>query len=334
MHYLLLIIGFILLIKGAVYFVDGSSSLAYKFNIPKIVIGLTIVGFGTSSPELIVNVLSAFNGNTSLAIGNIIGSNTLNILLILGISAIIYPMKAQKPTIINEIPFSLLGIIVIGITANDIFFNNFQNISRLGDKDPSNIIKYTSNSITQGDGLILLSFFIIFMYYIFSLIKSTNDTQEVEVKELSLIKAILFIIIGLAGLIIGGNLIVDSSVIIAKNFKIDETIIGLTIIAIGTSLPELATSAVAAYKKQSDIVIGNIVGSNIFNAFWILGVTAIINPIKLTYMVNLDILICLLAHIFLFVTMFTGKKRTIDRWEGILLVSLYFIYIILRIFYL
>ncbi len=132
-------------------------------------------------------------------------------------------------------------------------------------------------------------------------------------------------------MILGGNLIVDTSVIIAKNFKIDETIIGLTIIAIGTSLPELATSAVAAYKKQSDIVIGNVVGSNIFNAFWILGVTAIINPIKLKNMVNLDILICLIAHIFLFVTMFTGKKRTIDRWEGLLLVFIYVLYIIYRV---
>lgn len=315
MVYLLLIIGFVLLIKGADLFVDGSASIANKLKISKLVIGLTVVAFGTSAPELVVNVMAGINGNTSLAIGNIIGSNTLNILLILGLSSIIYPIKAQKSTVIKEIPFSLLGILVIFVAASDALFDGFK-----------------TSVISRTEGMLFIGFFIIFLYYIFSMIKDNNDVDEVDIREMSYFKAISFIVLGLAGLVIGGKWIVDSSVTIAKTFHIDETVIGLTIIAIGTSLPELATSLIAAYKKQTDIVIGNVVGSNIFNTFWILGVSSIIKPLPFDNSNNIDLYVCIYAHLILFLTMYIGKKQILERWEGILLFLSYLAYIVYRLY--
>lgn len=310
--YILFVIGFFLLIKGANLLVDGSASIAKKFNISGIVIGLTIVAFGTSAPEFIVNIFASVQGNSGIAIGNILGSNIANILLILGISAIIYPVTAKKNTVLKEIPFSLLAIVVLGLMANDMMIDgvNFSTISRI-------------------DGMILLAFFIIFLYYTFGITKSTEDIVEKdEIRVFSNSKAILFIILGLAGLVLGGKWIVDGAVKIAEHFRVSQSLIGLTIVAVGTSLPELATSAVAAYKKQSDIAIGNVVGSNIFNIFWILGVSAVIRPLPFNITSNGDIGMTVFASIVLFSVMFIGRKRVIERWQGAFMVISYIAYVV------
>jgi len=291
--------------------VDGSASIAKKLKIPSIVIGLTIVAFGTSAPEFIVNIFASVQGNSEIAIGNILGSNIANILLILGISAIIYPITAKKNTLLKEIPLSLLAAVVLGLMANDMIIDGagFSNITRI-------------------DGFILLSFFIIFLYYTFGITKSDTDIVEKEIKVFSYSKAVVFIILGLAGLVIGGKWIVDGAVKIAEFFNISQSLIGLTIVAIGTSLPELATSAIATYKKQSDIAIGNVVGSNIFNIFWILGVSAIIRPLPFNTSSNGDIAMTIFASILLFLVMFIGKKRVIERWQGVFMVSAYVGYVV------
>ena len=309
--YILFIIGFILLIKGADFLVDGSASIAKKLKISSIVIGLTIVAFGTSAPEFIVNIFASAKGNSEIAIGNILGSNIANILLILGISAIIYPITAKRNTILKEIPLSLLAIIILGLITNDVIIDGA-----------------SFSGITRIDGFILLSFFIIFIYYTFGITKIDNGTEKEEIKIFSYPKAILFIILGLVGLVIGGKFIVDGAVKIAEFFNISQSLIGLTIIAIGTSLPELATSAIAAYKKQSDIAIGNVVGSNIFNIFWILGASAIIRPLPFNISSNIDIAMTIFASLILFLVMFIGKKRIIERWQGIFMVTTYVGYIV------
>ena len=314
--YIFFILGFFILIKGATLLVDGSASIAKKLKISSIVIGLTIVAFGTSMPELIVNIFASVQNNSEIAIGNILGSNISNILLILGISAIIYPISANKNTVLKEIPFNLLAIVILGIIANDIIIDG-QNFS----------------SITRIDGLILISFFIIFLYYVFGITKSAEDiVGKDEIKVLSYSKAVFYIILGLIGLIVGGKWIVDGAVEIAKFFNISESLIGLTIIALGTSLPELATSAIAAYKKQSDIAIGNIIGSNIFNIFWILGVSAIIRPLPFNASSNKDISVAIFASVILFLIMFIGKKRAIERSQGIFMVIAYIGYIVFLVF--
>ena len=309
--YILFIIGFFLLIKGADFLVDGSASIAKKLKISGIVIGLTIVAFGTSAPEFIVNIFASAQGNTEIAIGNILGSNIANILLILGISAIIYPITAKKNTVLKEIPLSLLAAVVLGLMANDIIIDGAD-----------------FSGITKIDGFILLSFFIIFLYYTFGITKSDKDIVEEEIKIFSHFKSVIFIILGLAGLAIGGKWIVDGAVQIAEFFNISQSLIGLTIVAVGTSLPELATSAVAAYKKQSDIAIGNVVGSNIFNIFWILGVSAVIRPLPFNTSSNGDITMTIFASIVLFLVMFIGKKRVIERWQVVFMVTTYASYIV------
>jgi len=309
--YILFIVGFFVLIKGADLLVDGSASIAKKFKISSIVIGLTIVAFGTSAPEFIVNIFASTSGNTDIAIGNILGSNIANILLILGISAIIYPITAKRNTVLKEIPLSLLAAIILGFMANDMIIDgtNFSSITRI-------------------DGFILLSFFIIFLYYIFGIVKSDKDKVEEEIKIFSNTKSIIFIILGLLCLIFGGKWIVDGAVKIAEFFNISQSLVGLTIVAIGTSLPELATSAIAAYKKQSDIAIGNVVGSNIFNIFWILGASSIIRPLPFNTNSNSDIIMTIFASVILFAVMFVGKKKIIERWQGILMVIIYIGYIV------
>ena len=310
--YIFFILGFFILIKGADILINGSVSVAKKFKISSIVIGLTIVAFGTSMPELIVNIFANAQGNTEIVIGNILGSNIVNILFILGISAVIYPITANKNTVLKEIPFSLLAIVVLGIMANDIIIDG-----------------QIFSSITRIDGLILISFLIIFLYYIFGITKSVEDIVEKdEIKVFSYSKAVFYIILGIVGLLVGGKWIVDGAVEIAKFFNISESLIGLTIIAIGTSLPELATSAVAAYKKQSDIAIGNIVGSNIFNIFFVLGVSAIIRPLPFNDNLNKDIAMTIFASVILLLMMFIGKKRIIKRWQGIFMIIVYIGYIV------
>jgi cation:H+ antiporter len=303
--YLLFIIGFILLIKGADLLVNGASSIAKKMNISDLVIGLTIVAFGTSTPELFVNLFAASQGNTELAIGNILGSNIANILLILGVSAMIYPLTVKRSTIWKEIPFSLLAAVAIGIMANDRLING-----------------KAFSEINRSDGLILIGFFIIFLYYIIGIAKNSK-ADEGEIKEMSNRKAILFILLGLAGLAFGGQWIVNGAVKIATQLEVSQSLIGLTIVAIGTSLPELATSAVAAYRRNTDIAIGNAVGSNIFNIFWVLGLNAIISPLPFQPSSNADVLMTIIASLLLFGSVFFGKIHRLNRWEGGLFVLIY-----------
>ena len=262
MSFVLFIVGLILLVIGSNWLVDGASSLARRFNISDLVIGLTIVAFGTSSPELVVNLVASFNGNTDIAIGNVVGSNIFNILLILGISAMITPVVVKSTTTWKEIPFSILAVFVMALMANDILL----------DGDPK-------SGISRIDGMVLLCFFLIFLAYTFALAKHKNHTPETNEKTISLRKSIVFIILGLLGLFFGGKFLVDGAIDIARIFGLSEQVIGLTVVAAGTSMPELFTSVIAAIKKNSDIAIGNVVGSNIFNIFLILGLSASIRPI-------------------------------------------------------
>jgi len=307
-----LIVGFALLIKGADYLVEGSSSLAKRFKISDLVIGLTIVAFGTSAPELIVNLVSSIQGNSEIAIGNIIGSNICNIFLILGISAIIYPLTVSRGTTWKEVPFSLLAAVLVFLMANDAIIDG-QGFSIM----------------TRIDGLVLLSFFVIFMYYIFGISKKGDIPEDISgLKIRPLWISILMIAGGLTALVIGGKWVVDSAVEIATMLGVSQSLIGLTIVAIGTSLPELATSAVAAYKKKCDIAVGNIVGSNIFNIFWILGLSAVINPIPFQAKSNPDIFMAIFASLMLFLVMFIGKKRILERWQGVIFILIYVAYVV------
>ncbi len=305
---LLLSAGFALLIKGADLLVSGASSIAANYGVSQLVIGLTVVSFGTSTPELAVNLIASFQGNSGITIGNVVGSNIANILLILGISAIIYPLGCQRNTVWREIPFAFLAALVLLVMAADSFFNAGESL------------------ISRGDGIILLLFFIIFLIYVFGIMKE-GDEPNVPSEKLSKGKSIFFVISGLAGLVLGGNFIVDSAVSIARMFSISEAVIGFTIVAVGTSLPELAASAVAAYRKNADIALGNIVGSNIFNIFLILGLSAVVNPIPSGSELNFDFIFLTIVSALLFLFMFTGGKRTVDRWEGIVFVILYGLYI-------
>jgi cation:H+ antiporter len=306
-------IGVILL--GANLLVKGASSLAKLFNIPDLVIGLTIVAIGTSTPELVVNIYSAIKGNTGIAIGNILGSNIANILLIIGLSAIVYPLTVKRNTQYKEIPLGMLAIALIGICGNDILID-----------------KAASNVISRIDGIILLCFFIIFMYYTFQ-IASSDDLSQGKIKRQAPWVSILSIIIGISCLFFAGKYFVEGAVEIAKYFGLSDTKIGLTIVAIGTSLPELATSLVAAYKKNPDIAVGNVVGSNIINVFLILGISAIIKPLPLQSSDNFDILVAFLASLMLFSSTFMFNYRKILRFEGASFVFIYVVYISYRLLY-
>lgn len=290
----LIIVGFFVLIKGADWLVDGSSSLAKKYKISDLAIGLTIVAFGTSAPELVVNTFASFKGHQDIVFGNIIGSNNFNLFIILGLSGLITPLLVQKSTVKFEIPISLLAAVVLFLMTNDTLFGSGNTLSRL-------------------EGFILLIFFCCFLYYVYSQLKTSPEESEQEFKEMKGSKIALLIVAGLVGLIAGGRLVVDNAIHIAHTLGVSEKIIGLTIVALGTSLPELATSAVAAVKKKADIAVGNIIGSNIFNIFLILGVSSIIRPIKYTLSFNTDIAILVAGTLFLLLAMFTGFRKRLDR---------------------
>ena len=311
--YLLLILGFALLIKGAGHLVKGASSLAKILKVSDLIIGLTIVSFGTSMPEFVVNIVASFRGNADIAIGNVIGSNIFNILVILGVSSVILPLVVTRRTVWIEIPITLLAVAMLAIMANShiITKSNFHGLSSL-------------------NGVILILFLVGFMYYIFHIAKrekkSIIESESEHLEILPLPKSIFAIIVGFIGLVVGAQLVVNSAVTIADKLGVSESLIALTIVAAGTGLPELATSAVAAYKKNSDIAVGNIVGSNILNVFMVLGISSTIKPIPLQPRNNIDIGVAILASLILFVTMFTGKKRILERWEGIIFLMMYIAY--------
>lgn len=306
---ILLIIGFALLIKGADYLVMGASSLARRFKVSELVIGLTVVAFGTSMPEMIVNLVAAYGGMTDVTFGNIIGSNIFNLLFIVGFSATVRPIAVQRSTIFKEVPYSIIAAIVILLLANDHLYN-----------------ESSQNGLNIVDAFILLGFFGFFLIYVFKNMKSDDQNIPSIHKDHSLPVILLLILGGLGALVFGGRMTVNNAVDIAHRIGISERIIGLTIIAAGTSLPELATSAVAAYRRSSDIAIGNVVGSNIFNIFLVLGVTALVKPLPYQLTFNLDVTV-LIAGTFLLLTFtYTGKKAIIDRWEGITMFACYVAY--------
>ncbi len=310
----LFVVGFTILIKGADLLVSGASSLATRLGVSALVIGLTIVAFGTSAPELIVNLLASFSGKTDIAIGNVLGSNIVNILIILGVSAIIYPLSVGKGTVWKEIPFAMLAVVVLAFMAMD----------TLIDGAPASVL-------SRGDGLVLISFFIIFLYYIFGLARADVTKSEAvpeAIEQYPLGKSIGLIVVGLLGLVVGGKWIVDGAVTFAAALGVSEALIGLTIVAIGTSLPELATSVVAARKKQVDIAVGNVVGSNIFNIFWILGISAVIAPLPFSPALGIDLAVALGATLFLFSALFIGVRHTFERWQGWLFIASYAAYIV------
>jgi cation:H+ antiporter len=314
--YIFFLIGFIFLIKGADFLVDGASSIARRLNISDLVIGLTVVAFGTSTPELFVNIIASFKGNTDIAIGNVVGSNIANVFLILGVSSIIYPLAVTKGSVWKEIPFSLLAAIVLFVVANDQLLDGSQ-----------------VSDLTRIDGVVVLLFFIIFIYYTFSIATRIEGMEEhVPAKQYGWALSFLYIILGLIGLTLGGKWIVDGAVALATKFGMSESLVGLTIVAVGTSLPELATSAVAAYKRNVEIAVGNVVGSNIFNIFFVLGISAIIKPLPFQIKNNLDIGVVILSSLLLFLFMFTGKKRSLDRWEGLIFLVCYGVYVAYLVF--
>lgn len=309
--YILFILGFFILLGGAHLLVGGATSIAKRLNVSDLVIGLTIVAFGTSTPELFVNIVASIKGNAAIAISNILGSNVVNILLILGVSSLIFPLTLKKSTVWKEIPLSLLAAILVAVLAND------RIIDKMGYARLSRI-----------DGLVLISFFIIFLYYLAGiLMNKEKKKEEMQEKRAGLAKASLLVVIGIGFLSLGANWIVGGAKQLSLTLGVSQSFFGFTIVALGTSLPEFATSAVAASKKNAEIAIGNIVGSNIFNIFFILGVSSIINPLSFQAKYNGDIIILILASFLLFISTFTGKKHSLDRWEGVLFIILYFGYI-------
>lgn len=295
--------GLLLVVKGADYLVDGSSSVARRLGVKPIVIGLTIVSFGTSMPELVVNLFAVAQDHAGLAIGNILGSNISNILLILGVSATIIPLVVGKSTVTKEIPFALLSVVVLWIMVWD-------------------------GVLDRADGLVLLAFFIIFLYYTFGISRVEGEAEKEGFEKMSYVKSAALIAAGIIGLAFGGKLTVDGAEVVAAFLGISEEIIGLTVVAIGSSLPELATSVVAARKKEVDIAIGNIVGSNIFNILWVLGLSASITSLTFAPIAVFDVLITIGVTIILLVALFIGKRNVLERWEGVMFLLIYASYLI------
>ncbi len=315
--YILFALGIFLLIKGADFIVDGSSSLAKKFKISTLVIGLTIVAFGTSLPELIVNIFAVLRESGGIAFGNIIGSSISNILLVLGITALIVNLKVKNSTVKKEIPFSLLAVLVLFLFINP-FFLNAMNL----------------NSLIRIQGVFMLTLFAFFLYYVFRLAKKERKIKECEsldIKKLSNTKIFLYIVGGFIALYLDGKWTIDGIVGLATLLGMSEYFISLIIVAVGTSLPELATCITAAIKKDVDLAVGNILGSNIFNILWVLGATSLIAPIVIPAFALIDVIILIGATILLFLFMFLGKKHQLDRWQGFLFVILYILFVLYTI---
>ncbi len=309
---------------GANGLTDGAASVAGRLRIPPIVIGLTIVAFGTSAPELTVSVSSALKGSADIAIGNVVGSNIFNTLMIVGCTALFAPIVITRNTLRKEIPLCILSSIALLICANDVFLD-----------------KASENILNKADGLLLLCFFIIFMGYTFAIASKPSTTEqteppvieeETEIKSLPWWKSILYIIGGLAALIYGGRLFVDGATGIARNLGVSESIIGLTLVAGGTSLPELATSIVAALKKNPEIAIGNAIGSNLFNIFFVLGCSASITPLHLSGITNFDLITLVGSGVLLWLFGLFFAKRTITRIEGGIMVLCYVAYTVALIY--
>ena len=311
----LLVAGFVLLVKGADWLVDGASGLAKRFGITDLVIGLTVVAFGTSMPEFVVNMVSVADGSTDLAITNILGSNIINTFVILGLTALVYPVASQKRSRDFDIPMSIIAAVLVfaAVAVQSPFGEEVRGISRLG-------------------GILLLSLFVYFLYNTFRHAKDhPEDAEAEEVKPMVLWKALLLIAVGLVGLVIGGELIVKSAVRIATDCGVPESVIGLTIVALGTSLPELATSVMAAFKHNCDIALGNVIGSNIFNVFLVLGTSAVIRPLPAYDGIVMDAWMAAIGSILVWLFVKTNKEREVKRWGGLILLVLYGCYLAMRL---
>ena len=310
LNILLLVVGFFLLIKGADYFVDGASSTASNFKVSKMLIGLTIVAFGTSAPEFAVSMSALSSGSTDMVLGNVIGSNILNILLILGVAAVIKPVKIKDDTVKKELPLILLISTLLCVLFLDI-----------------NLANGTENQISRADGIVILLFFSIFLYYLVTLARRKKSGNDVEKPQFSLGLSLLFVLIGLAGIIFGSNLVVDSASKIATELGVSERVIALTIIAFGTSLPELVTTIVSSKKGEQDLLVGNIIGSNIFNICIVLGVpVAIYGGISPVGFQMMDLAVLIGSALLLFT--FSETNKTISRAEGIIMLGIFAFYYI------
>lgn len=305
---ILIIVGFILLIKGADILVEGSSQIAKKLHISEIIIGLTIVSIGTSMPELFVSITSAMEGYSDMSVGNIIGSNICNLLLILGLSSIIRPVTFKKQTKLLENPMSIIFSIIFFVICN------------------------INDDINRTEGIFLIILFVLFLIYTITIALRSQRNKTIlkleETKKISFIKNVMLIILGITILKLGGDFVVYNAKMVAITLKVSEKVIGLTIVAIGTSLPELVTSITAAIKEDSDIAIGNIVGSNIFNMLLIIGVAALITPIKYNVTYNLQMVVLFIAMILMLIYPFIKPKNQLTRWKGLIFVLLYIAYMI------
>ena len=308
---LFLVGGLALILLGANGLTDGAAAVAKKWGVSDLVIGLTIVAFGTSAPELVVSLTSAINGSAALAVGNVVGSNIFNVLMIIGVTAMVMPIKVEKSIMSNEIPLVILASLALFVASSDIMLG-----------------AGTENTISRIDGIMLLLFFAVFMRYTFSIAKNgtTKTDNNEEVKTMPIWKSILFIGGGLAGLIYGGQLFVDGASNLARAMGASESLIGLTLVAAGTSLPELATSVTAALKKNPGIAIGNVIGSNIFNIFFILGTSATVTPLSLGNIGMLDMSVLIGSAMLFWIVGWFFKKRTITRIEGAIMVACYIAY--------
>lgn len=302
----LLVVGFVMLIKGADWFVDGASGIADKVGIPQLVIGLTIVAMGTSAPEAAISISAAVKSSADIAVGNVLGSNILNVLLILGITAIITPIAVQKSTIKYEIPFVILISIIFGI------------------------LGLTDNFIGRIDGVVLWLLFIAYLAYLFFMTKKGKAVQEEEKPKGSTVKMIILGLIGVVLIIFGSNITVDAATELARIFGMSERLIGLTIVAFGTSLPELVTSVTAGIKKKADIAVGNIVGSNIFNILFVIGTSALITPVAYQSNFLIDTIVCVATVVLLLVCVI-NKSNKLKRWGGVAMLigyAVYFVYLL------
>ncbi len=311
---LLLLAGFAILVKGADWLVKGASSAAKRKGISNLAIGLTVVAFGTSMPEFTVSLLAALDGKNDASFGNIIGSNNFNLLFILGVAGLIYPLAVHRNTVYREIPISLGAAILLWLLVND----SWHGMNPAG-----------TNMLSRPDAAIFMVAFGFFLYYVYRNMKlATLKNEEGSYHQFTMTLSIVMIVVGLAALIVGGKLVVDNALKIALYFGWSEKLIGLTILAIGTSLPELATSTVAAYHKHDDIAIGNVVGSNIFNILFILGFTGLATPIPYNTEMNKDIYVLLLSTLALLVFLFVLPRHKLDRWKSAIMLAAYIFYTI------
>jgi cation:H+ antiporter len=307
--FLLLVIGMLLLIKGAGWLVDGASAVARHYRIPDLTIGLTIVAFGTSAPELVVNAVAAWQGHQDIVFGNIIGSNNFNLFIILGVAGVIAPLTVQSGTVWREIPLSLGAAVILFLLVNDALWGGTGTLSRM-------------------DGILLLALFAAFLLYVARQLRPQPGRTEPAGSHTLPLKSWGLIVIGLAGLIAGGRMVVTHAVQIASLLGVSERIIGLTIVAAGTSMPELATSVVAAIKKNNDIAVGNIIGSNLFNILFILGTSSLIRPVPYDKAFNTGLYVMAAGTVLLFLAMFTGQKKKLERWEAGMLLLCYIAYLL------